>query len=187
MFFTAVCNTIEIYSKSLYHWVIKNRYVIPALCGKLNEGTILKMEREMMVLSSIVSIQTSGFSDVHDLTPHVHSFVRSTHAHDGTVTVFVPGSTAGITTIEFEKGAIEDLRKAIERMAPQDTHYEHDARWGDGNGFSHVRAALLGPSVSIPLVQGKLLLGTWQQVVLVDFDNRARKRDVVIQVAGEGI
>ncbi len=101
------------------------------------------------------------------------------------MTVFVPGSTAGITTIEFEPGVIQDLRDAIERMAPQTLHYRHDARWGDGNGFAHVRAALLGASISIPVNSKELQLGTWQQVVLVDFDNRSRDREVIIQIVGE--
>jgi secondary thiamine-phosphate synthase enzyme len=97
----------------------------------------------------------------------------------------VPGATAGITTIENEEGALRDLREAIERMAPRDIHYEHDTRWGDGNGFSHVRAALLGPSLSVPVADGKLRLGTWQQIVLIDFDNRPRNREVIFEIVGE--
>jgi secondary thiamine-phosphate synthase enzyme len=104
---------------------------------------------------------------------------------DGIVTVFVPGSTAGVTTIEFESGALQDLKKAIERLAPEGIHYDHDVRWGDGNGFAHVRAALLGPSLTTPLVQGELLLGTWQQIVLVDFDNRSREREIIVQIIGD--
>jgi secondary thiamine-phosphate synthase enzyme len=130
-------------------------------------------------------VQTTGFSDVHDITSRVNDVLRKVKLSDGIVTVFVPGSTAGVTTIEFESGAIEDLKKAIERLAPQGIHYGHDARWGDGNGFAHVRAALLGPSVSVPLVGGKLQLGTWQQVVLIDFDNRPRTREVIVQAIGE--
>ena len=95
--------------------------------------------------------------------------------------LFIPGSTAAVTTIEFESGVINDLRKAVERLAPQDIYYEHDARWGDGNGYAHVRAALLGPSLTIPIVNKRLLLGTWQQIVLLDFDNRPRKREIIIQ------
>ena len=104
---------------------------------------------------------------------------------EGVVTVFVGGSTGGITTIEFESGAVNDLKKAIERIAPQDIHYDHDARWGDGNGFSHVRAALLGPSLHIPMTKKQLLLGTWQQIVFCDFDNRPRHRRIAVQVIGE--
>jgi secondary thiamine-phosphate synthase enzyme len=104
---------------------------------------------------------------------------------NGLVTVFVPGSTAGITTIEYEPGVVEDLKKAIERLAPQNIHYDHDARWGDGNGFAHVRASLLGPSLTVPFQEGNLLVGTWQQIVLVDFDNRPRNREIIVQVTGE--
>ncbi len=99
--------------------------------------------------------------------------------------VFCSGSTGGITTIEYESGVINDLKKAIEKIAPSDMPYEHDKRWGDGNGFSHVRAALMKPSLTIPLVKGKLTLGTWQQIVFIDFDNRGRERNVVVQVMGE--
>jgi secondary thiamine-phosphate synthase enzyme len=101
------------------------------------------------------------------------------------VLIFVPGSTAALTTIEHESGVIEDLKEAIERLAPENLHYRHDTRWGDGNGHAHVRAALLGPSLTIPIIEGKLVLGTWQQVILCDFDNRPRKRQVVVQVSGK--
>ncbi|MBA4393593.1 MAG: secondary thiamine-phosphate synthase enzyme, partial [Desulfobacca sp.] len=106
---------------------------------------------------------------------------------DGIVTVFVPGSTAGITTIEFESGAIEDLKEAFERLIPQGIHYDHNQRWGDGNGFSHVRAAFCKPSLTVPFANQKLLLGTWQQIVLLDFDNRPRNRRIVLQCMGEKI
>lgn len=131
-----------------------------------------------------IEIEAKGFCDVHDVTPAVRRAVSDSGVHEGLVTVFVPGSTAGITTIEYESGALSDLCAAIERIAPRDIAYAHDARWGDRNGFSHVRAALLGPSLSVPIERGEPMLGTWQQVVLVDFDNRPRRRDVVIQVIG---
>ena len=99
--------------------------------------------------------------------------------------VFTPGSTAGLTTIEYETGAISDLKDAIARIAPEGMAYAHDARWGDGNGFSHVRAALLGPSLALPLREGALVTGTWQQIVLIDFDNRPRSRRVEIQIIGD--
>jgi len=139
----------------------------------------------MPVRSFSFQVKTKGFNDVHDLTSRIQDFVRSSEMSDGIVAVFVPGSTAGITTIEFERGVIEDLKKAVERMAPQNTHYDHDARWGDGNGFAHVRAALVGPSLSVPFAAKQLRLGTWQQIVLVDFDNRARNREILVQVVGE--
>jgi secondary thiamine-phosphate synthase enzyme len=131
------------------------------------------------------NVQTQGFSDVHDLTHTVAGFANRANIRDGLVTVFIPGSTAGVTTIEYEPGVVDDLKKAIERIAPTTIHYDHDARWGDGNGFAHVRASLLGPSLAIPLVDGTLALGTWQQIVLVDFDNRPRNRTVVVQILGQ--
>ena len=135
--------------------------------------------------SSVVRIRTQGFSDMHDLTPMAESFLAGSPVKNGIFCAFVPGSTAGITTIEYEEGVLRDLRGAIERLAPQNLRYEHDERWGDGNGFSHVRAALLGPSISVPVAGGKLRLGTWQQIILIDFDNRPRNRDVVFEVVGE--
>ena len=131
------------------------------------------------------SLETKGFGDVIDVTREVTQGVESSKVSSGIVTVFVPGSTAGITTIEFESGAVSDFKKAIERLAPVDMHYEHDARWGDGNGFSHVRAALMGASLTIPIIAGRLQLGTWQQIVLCDFDNRPRSREVLVQIMGE--
>ena len=122
---------------------------------------------------------------MHDLTPMAESFLAGSPVKNGIFCAFVPGSTAGITTIEYEEGVLRDLRGAIERLAPQNLRYEHDERWGDGNGFSHVRAALLGPSISVPVAGGKLRLGTWQQIILIDFDNRPRNRDVVFEVVGE--
>ena len=138
-----------------------------------------------IIHSASFRLKTRGFNDVHDLTPKVNEIVQHSALTRGMVNVFVPGSTAGITTIEFESGAIEDLKKAIERLVPQDGHYDHNARWGDGNGFSHVRAALIGPSLTIPFSNKELQLGTWQQIVLVDFDNRPRTRKVQVQIVGE--
>jgi secondary thiamine-phosphate synthase enzyme len=103
----------------------------------------------------------------------------------GQVVVFVPGSTGAVTTIEYEEGVVGDLKQAIERFAPRTIEYAHDAAWGDGNGYSHVRAAMLGPSLSIPVIDGAMTLGTWQQVVLIDFDNRPRQRRVIQQIIGE--
>lgn len=138
-----------------------------------------------MVFNSSFGISTKGFSDIIDVTDRVAAVVAESGARDGVATVFVPGSTAGLTTIEYESGAVADLKAAIERMAPENMRYNHDARWGDGNGFSHVRAALLGPSLSVPFSGGSLTLGTWQQIVLIDFDNRGRNRRVNVQVIGE--
>jgi len=139
----------------------------------------------MPVRSCSFQVKAKGFSDVHDLTPKVQSLLQDSGLSEGLVTIFVPGSTAGITTIEFESGVVEDLKKAIERIAPQDIHYHHDARWGDGNGFAHVRAALLGPSLTVPFTDRQLHLGTWQQIILIDFDNRPRNRELFVQLVGE--
>ena len=139
----------------------------------------------MAVHAGVFRLATKGFTDVHDITTAVQHIVAQSRIRDGIVAVCVPGSTAGITTIEYESGAVEDLRKAIERLAPSSMNYDHDDRWGDGNGFAHVRAALLGPSLALPLHQGELALGTWQQIVLVDFDNRPRQREVRVTVTGE--
>jgi len=139
----------------------------------------------MWVQKTDLSFKTKGRTDILDITPHVRQEVEASGAKDGVVTIFVPGSTAGVTTIEYESGVLQDLAEAIERLAPESIHYHHDARWGDGNGFSHVRAALLGPSLSVPFSAGKLQLGTWQQIVLIDFDNRPRHRQIVLQIIGE--
>ncbi len=139
----------------------------------------------MKIHARTLNVDTKGFNDVLDLTDRVSGVVREAGISNGTVTVFVPGSTAGITTLEYERGAIEDLKKAIERLVPSEAHYDHNERWGDGNGFAHVRAALLGPSLSVPVVEGDPALGTWQQVILVDFDNRPRRREILIHCVGE--
>jgi len=139
----------------------------------------------MPVVLREFQISTKGFSDTIDITDRVRDAVSQSNIENGLVTVCVAGSTAAISTIEYESGAVQDLKDAIERMAPSDIRYEHDLRWGDGNGFSHVRAAMIGSSFSVPLHSGKLVLGTWQQIVLLDFDNRPRKRGVFVQTMGE--
>ena len=130
-------------------------------------------------------VETKRRTDILDITTQVERVVSKSGVRSGIVVVFVPGSTAGLTTMEFESGAVVDLKSAIDRLAPEGMAYAHDARWGDGNGFSHVRAALLGPSLSLPLREGALVTGTWQQIVLVDFDNRPRSRRVEIQIIGD--
>ena len=127
-----------------------------------------------------ITVETTGGTDIIDITPEVEKIAA--RGTDGPLVLFVPGSTAALTTIEYEDGAISDLRAAIERIAPRDMAYAHDSRWGDGNGYAHVRAALLGPSLVIPLANGQPMLGTWQQVVLCDFDNRPRTREIIVQV-----
>ncbi len=132
-----------------------------------------------------LALRTEGFCDIRDITAGVHGIRERSGITEGLVTIFCPGSTGSVSTIEYESGAVHDLKRTLERLVPTDDHYEHDQRWGDGNGFSHVRAALMKPSVTIPIVGGALTLGTWQQIVFIDFDNRPRKRDLVVQVLGE--
>jgi secondary thiamine-phosphate synthase enzyme len=132
-----------------------------------------------------ISLRTKGFTDIIDITHQVAAVVERSKINDGVATIFCPGSTGSITTIEFESGVLEDLKRAIEKLVPSGILYQHDQRWGDGNGFSHVRAALMKASLTIPLVKGSLATGTWQQIVFVDFDNRARHREVLVQIIGE--
>lgn len=139
----------------------------------------------MPVHSASFHIETRGEGHTLDLTERVQETVARSRLAAGTATVFVPGSTAGVTTIELEPGAVADFADLFERLAPRAGAYRHEEAWHDGNGHSHVRAALLGPSLTVPFEQGRLLLGTWQQVVLVDFDNRPRRRSVHVQVLGE--
>ncbi len=137
----------------------------------------------MPVYNSEIHVRITGRTDVIDLTHQVSKEVKNSSVENGAVTLFIPGSTAALTTIEFESGVINDLKKAIERVAPEDMYYEHNERWGDGNGYSHIRAALVGPSLHIPIIEGRMTLGTWQQIVLLDFDNRPRDRRIVVQVS----
>ncbi|MDI7261791.1 MAG: secondary thiamine-phosphate synthase enzyme YjbQ [Thermodesulfobacteriota bacterium] len=138
-----------------------------------------------MIFSESISLKTKGFNDIIDLTDHVVAVLKRSKIENGLVTVFCPGSTGAVTTIEYESGVLKDLQKAIEKIVPSNIPYEHDKRWGDGNGFSHVRAALMKPSLTIPLIKGRLTLGTWQQIVFIDFDNRRRERNILVQVIGE--
>ena len=138
----------------------------------------------MSILTDRVSVTTRGDSDILDLTDDVQALVRKHGFREGQALVFVAGSTAGLTTIEYEDGLLKDLPAAFERLAPRDMIYHHEEAYHDGNGHSHVRASLLGPSVTVPFADGKLLTGTWQQIVLVDFDNRPRQRDLVVQLSG---
>ncbi len=135
-----------------------------------------------MTVTSRHRVSTRGQGDVNDLTEAVAAAVRQAGARDGLATIFVVGSTAAITTMEFEPGAVADLAEVFEGMAPRDGDYRHHLTWGDDNGSSHARASLVGPSLSVPFEDGRLLLGTWQQIVLLEFDTRGRSREVVIQV-----
>ncbi len=131
-----------------------------------------------------LEVNTTAGTDILDLTDAVTARVGETGVAEGLLTLFISGSTAALSTIEFETGVVNDLRAAIDRLFPRDISYEHDRRWGDGNGYAHVRAAFMKPSLSIPIAAGSLLLGTWQQIVLLDFDNRPRQRRIQGQVIG---
>ncbi|MBN1794758.1 MAG: YjbQ family protein [Candidatus Omnitrophica bacterium] len=138
----------------------------------------------MKIIQERFSIKTKGFNDCVDLTDILTQTLHASRIQSGLIHIFIPGSTAGVTTIEYESGAVADLKAAIARMAPENMHYNHDARWGDGNGFSHVRSALIGPSLTVPVADGRPVLGTWQQVILIDCDNRPRNRSCMITVMG---
>jgi secondary thiamine-phosphate synthase enzyme len=127
-------------------------------------------------------ISTKGFNDIIDITDRVSEIVKNSKIKEGICLVFVAHSTCAITTIEYEEGAIKDLKRALEIIAPMDTNYEHCKKWGDCNGYAHIRAALMKPSLAIPIENGKLVLGQWQQVVLIDFDNRPREREIMVKI-----
>jgi len=139
----------------------------------------------MVVVSKEIRVQTKGECDIINLTDKVQEAVGSSGLKDGVVTVFVGGSTAAITTIEYEPGLLQDLPAALERVAPKNVKYKHEEMWHDGNGHSHVRASILGPSLVVPFRDGRLCLGTWQQIVLVELDIRARSRNIILQILGE--
>lgn len=139
----------------------------------------------MAIATDTLTISSKGETDIVDLTAKVQEVVRRHGFREGQALVFVSGSTAGLTTLEYEPGLLQDLPAAFERLAPRGLRYAHEDTWHDGNGHSHVRASLLGPSLTVPFREGRLLLGTWQQIVLLDFDNRPRKREVVVQLSGE--
>jgi len=139
----------------------------------------------MSVKTMSIQTGTSGNADMIDITPQVAKSVAESGVDSGIVTIFCPSSTSGLTTIEYESGCLSDLDRLFNEIVDPNRHYAHNARWGDGNGHSHVRAALLGPSLTVPFVSGRLTLGTWQQIIYVDFDNRARRRELILQVLGE--
>jgi secondary thiamine-phosphate synthase enzyme len=154
--------------------------------------TSLKFARCFLILESIMDIktldfrvQTKGFADIIDLTSRIQSIINDSEFTEGSALIFVPGATAGVTSIEYEPGLLQDYPKFFEKIASSNTAYAHDETWHDGNGFSHIRAALQGASFTAPFVNRRLLLGIWQQIVLVDFDNRSRTRNVVVQLTGK--
>jgi secondary thiamine-phosphate synthase enzyme len=131
-----------------------------------------------------ISVQTNGNCDIIDITSKAEDLIIENNFIEGNMLIFAGGSTAGITTIEYEPGLLKDYPKFFDRIAPVDINYEHDNTWHDGNGHSHVRAALQGASLTVPFLNGKLLLGTWQQIIFIDFDNRSRRREIIVQITG---
>lgn len=139
----------------------------------------------MPVITKKIKINSKGDTDIIDITSMVINALSGVKINSGLVTVFVSGSTGGLTTVEYEPGLVQDLKNFFEKIVPKSGKYEHDLRWHDGNGHAHVRASLLGPSISMPFIKGKLQLGTWQQIIFIDFDNKPRSRDLIVQILGE--
>ena len=138
-----------------------------------------------MIKTKTFKLKTKGETDIIDITGKAEKALEESGLKDGLFTVFIPGATGGITTVEYEPGLVSDLKGGFERLAPRKGQYAHNTKWGDGNGFSHVRASMLGPSLSVPFSGAKLTLGTWQQIVFIDFDNRPRTREIIFQMIGE--
>jgi secondary thiamine-phosphate synthase enzyme len=139
----------------------------------------------MPVIPGSITLSTRGNADIHDITDQVRQLVTQSKLKNGIATLFCPSSTSALTTIEYEPGCLSDLRRLFDEIIPPNRTYQHDQAWGDGNGHSHVRAALLGASLSVPFVESRLTLGTWQQIIYVDFDNRPRRRELVVQMVGD--
>mgnify|MGYP001598684780 CR=1 FL=1 len=139
----------------------------------------------MAVVTKKIKLSTKGDTDIINITAEVASAVLSSKLKNGSVTIFVPGSTGSITTVEYEPGLVEDLKKFFEKIAPKSGAYQHNIRWKDGNGYAHVRSSLLGPGITVPFMNNKMQLGTWQQIIFIDFDNRPRDREIIVQIIGE--
>jgi len=138
-----------------------------------------------MVKTDEIRFSTSGSGDIINLTDGIQNSIRKSDINSGVITIFAPGSTTGLTTIEYEPGLLKDLPQLMEKLIPSDISYEHDNTWHDGNGFSHLRSALIGPDITVPFVSKKITLGTWQQIVFLEFDNKPRNRSVILQIVGE--
>lgn len=139
----------------------------------------------MAVETREITFITKGNCDVLDVTSQISEEIKQSGVNNGIVTIFVPGSTGGLSTIEYESGLVSDIKEAMERIAPQGIEYKHNLKWKDGNGHSHIRASIVGPSITIPFTKKKMLLGTWQQVIFLDFDNCSRNRRLILQIIGE--
>ena len=138
-----------------------------------------------MIVQKKIAITSKGFNDIHDISTDLKKYLAESGLSDGHLIVFVPGATGAITTIEYEPGLIQDFPEMLEKIAPMGVSYHHDQTWHDGNGYAHLRASLIGPSLTVPFEGGKLILGTWQQVIFLDFDNRPRQRELHVQIYGE--
>ena len=143
------------------------------------------IKKDKMVITKSLRLKSKGETDIIEITRDVENAVQKSKLKNGIVTLFVPGATGALTTVEYESGLVSDLKEAFEKWAPRQGQYAHNLKWADGNGFSHVRASLLGPSITVPFSDGELTLGTWQQIVFIDFDNRPRSREIVLQIMGE--
>jgi len=141
--------------------------------------------RSKLILQKKISLSTKGFNDIHDITPDLRDLLNDSGMKDGHIIVFVSGSTGGLTTIEYEPGLLQDFPDMLEKIAPMNTTYHHDRAWHDGNGYAHLRSSLIGPSITVPFEESRLVLGTWQQVIFLDFDNRPRQRQLHVQIVGE--
>jgi secondary thiamine-phosphate synthase enzyme len=139
----------------------------------------------MKIITESIVISTSGFTDIKDITQEIKRKVREANLKEGIVTVFVPGSTGALTTIEFEPNLCKDLKEILEKLIPSSISYHHEKTWGDDNGSSHLRASLIGPSLTVPISNGNLTLGTWQQIVFIDFDTQPRRREIILKIIGE--
>jgi len=139
----------------------------------------------LVVANGTIKLKTFAKDEIIDVTGRVHEIVSESKLRNGLACIFVAGSTAAVTTVEHEPGLVADMHEAMERLYPKDKDYEHHQRWGDGNGHSHVRASFVGPSLTVPVVDGRLLLGTWQQIVFMEFDNKSRNREITVQIVGE--
>jgi secondary thiamine-phosphate synthase enzyme len=139
----------------------------------------------MAVYNSEINIKSKGENDIIDITEHVQKVVSESKLKEGICLVFVPGSTGGITTIEYEPGLKKDLPRILQKIAPKDEHYDHHETWHDDNGHSHIRASLIGPSITLPIKEGKIIHGTWQQIVFIELDTSPRKRNIIVQIVGE--
>ena len=139
----------------------------------------------MAVITKKIKLNTKGETDIINITSEIASIILNSNLENGSVTVFVPGSTGSITTVEYEPGLVQDLKDFFEKIAPKSGIYQHNIKWQDGNGYSHVRASLMGPGITVPFIKKKMQLGTWQQIIFIDFDNRPREREIIVQILGE--